>query len=61
MSGFTRRQHLKHLGAVIGAGAMPGLATAAFAADPEIPPQGIGKGIKHVRTATWAADPTACR
>ncbi len=31
-----------------GATVMPALAAPAFAADAEIPPQGIGKGIKHV-------------
>jgi hypothetical protein len=33
---------------VLGAGAMSALAPAAFAADPEIPPEGIAQGIKHL-------------
>ena len=48
MTEFSRRQHLKQLGALAGATAMSGLAAPAFAADAEIPPQGIGKGIKHI-------------
>src|SRR5450432_589059 len=37
-----------HLGAMAGTAAMSGLSAPAFAADPEIPPEGIGKGIKHI-------------
>src|SRR5690242_13007257 len=48
MPGFSRRQHLKHLGARAATAAMSGWPVSAFAADSEIPPQGIGKGIQHV-------------
>src|SRR5918911_2607433 len=48
MTGLSRRQHLKHLGGLLGAGALSGLAPPAFAADPEIPPEGIAKGIRHI-------------
>src|SRR6266478_2548028 len=48
MPELSRRQHLKQLGALAGTAAMSGLSAPAFAADAEIPPQGIGKGIKHI-------------
>src|SRR6267142_2734499 len=48
MPEFSRRQYLKQLGALAGSAAMSSLSGPAFAADTEIPPQGIGKGIKHI-------------
>ena len=48
MPEFSRRQHLKQLGALAGTAAMSSLSAPAFAAGTEIPPQGIGKGIKHI-------------
>ena len=48
MPEFSRRQYLKQLGALAGTAAMSGLSAPAFAAEAEIPPQGIGKGIKHI-------------
>ena len=67
----TRRAHLAGLAGaaaaallprVAGAQARVGAAAAApAAAAANIPPEGIGRGIRHVRTATKAAAPTACR
>ena len=48
MPELSRRQYLKQLGALAGTAAMSSLSAPAFAADTEIPPQGIGKGIKHI-------------
>src|SRR5438552_14124468 len=48
MPELSRRQYLKQLGALAGTAAMSSLSAPAFAADAEIPPQGIGKGIKHI-------------
>src|SRR3954469_17715846 len=48
MAGISRRQHLRQLGGVIGAGPLPGVPPSALAADPEIPPEGLAKGIKHI-------------
>src|SRR3989440_9465040 len=48
MPEFSRRQYLKQLGALAGTAAMSSLSAPAFAADTEIPPEGIGKGIKHI-------------
>ena len=48
MTDLTRRSHLKGL---IGAAALGGIPTAALAAtqsDKPVPPQGIGRGIKHL-------------
>src|SRR5690349_7613616 len=59
MTKLTRRHHLKQLGALFGAGAIPGVATPAIAADPEIPPQGIGKGIKHLSYSDQGGRPDA--
>ena len=42
------RQHLWQLGGVLGAGALAGVAPSALAADPEIPPEGLAKGVKHI-------------
>ena len=48
MPELSRRQHLKQLGALAGTAAMSSLSASVFAADTDIPPQGIGKGIKHI-------------
>src|SRR3954468_3401074 len=48
MAGISRRQHLRQLGGVLGAGALAGVAPSALAADPEIPPEGLAKGVKHI-------------
>src|SRR5829696_3602285 len=48
MAGISRRQHLRQLGGFLGAGALAGVAPSALAADPEIPPEGLAKGIKHI-------------
>ena len=45
---LSRRQYLRQLGALAGTAAVSSLSAPAFAADTEIPPQGIGKGIKHI-------------
>src|SRR3954470_2966532 len=48
MAGISRRQHLRQLGGVLGAGARAGVAPSPLAADPEIPPEGLAKGVKHI-------------
>jgi hypothetical protein len=45
---LSRRQHLQQLGAVFGSASLAGWSASALATDAEIPPEGIGKGIKHV-------------
>lgn len=47
MTGLSRRNHLKGMGALLGAASLSGIAAPA-AAEPEIPPQGIAKGIRHI-------------
>ena len=48
MPELSRRQYLQQLGALAGTAAMSGLSAPAFAADTEIPPQGIGRRIRHM-------------
>ncbi len=48
MRHVSRRRHLQHLSAVLGSAALSGWSNSVSAADAEIPPEGIGKGIEHV-------------
>ena len=48
MPGVSRRHHLRQLSAVFGAAALSGWSRPATAAEADIPPEGIGKGIKHI-------------
>src|SRR5215475_11656565 len=47
MVDLSRRTHLQQLGAMVGSAAIAGWSAPARAEE-EIPPEGIGKGIKHV-------------
>jgi hypothetical protein len=44
----SRRQHLQQLGAAFGSAVLTGWPAPGLAGDAEIPPEGIGKNIKHV-------------
>src|SRR3954447_25316082 len=57
MTGISRRQHLKQLGGVLGAGALSGIAPWALASDSEVPPEGIAKGIRHISTSDIGGRP----
>ena len=48
MPELSRRHHLQQLSAVFGSAALSGLSRPAWASEPDIPPEGIGKGIKHI-------------
>jgi hypothetical protein len=48
MPQLSRRSHLQQLSAVLGSAALPGWSKSAEASEADIPPEGIGKGIKHV-------------
>jgi hypothetical protein len=45
---LSRRRHLQHLSAAFGSAAFSGWATPSSASEPDIPPEGIGKGITHI-------------
>jgi hypothetical protein len=45
---LSRRSHLQQLSAVFGSAALPGWSRSAGASEADIPPEGIGKGIKHI-------------
>src|SRR5215213_6121322 len=48
MPQLSRRSHLQQLSAVLGSAALPGWSRSARASEADIPPEGIGKGIKHI-------------
>jgi hypothetical protein len=48
MPQLSRRSHLQQLSAVLGSAALPGWSRSAGASEADIPPEGIGKGIKHI-------------
>ena len=48
MPELSRRSHLQQLSAVFGSAALPGWSRSAGASEADIPPEGIGKGIKHI-------------
>jgi hypothetical protein len=48
MGDLSRRAHLRQLGAVMGSAALAGWSAPLRADEGEIPPEGIGKGIKHI-------------
>src|SRR6186713_353095 len=48
MPQLSRRRHLQQLSGVFGAAALSGWSRSASASEADIPPEGIGKGIKHV-------------
>ncbi|MEY9395795.1 hypothetical protein ABIF66_006471 [Bradyrhizobium japonicum] len=48
MPELSRRHHLQQLSAVFGSAALSGLSRPVWASEPDIPPEGIGKGIKHI-------------
>src|SRR5690242_19639384 len=48
MGDLSRREHVQQIGALFGAATLPGWSAPAFAAQDDIPPEGIGKGIKHI-------------
>lgn len=48
MPQVSRRRHLQQLSGVFGAAALSGWSRSASAAEPDIPPEGIGKGITHI-------------
>src|SRR4051812_23626020 len=48
MRQVSRRSHLQQLSAVFGSAALSGWSRPASASEADIPPEGIGKGIKHV-------------
>ncbi len=48
MDDISRREHLRQLTALVGLAGWGGMAGQARAADPVVPPEGIGKGIRHL-------------
>ncbi len=48
MRQFSRRNHLQQLSAVLGSAALSGWPGSAQASEADIPPEGIGKGIRHI-------------
>lgn len=44
----SRRRHLMQMGGLLGAASLSGIPRPTLAADPEVPPQGIAKGIRHI-------------
>ena len=57
---MTRRDHLRGLLALGATAAIPDGVTAGIP-DVPIPPQGIGRRIRHLSYSDRAAGPTACR